>query len=113
MNKVVIDLDNPIWLEEGGFGIKSTRVFPYCALGKLSQHLGNDHKSAYSFYSKLSDEPSHEIYHLNDKGVVFEDKGKQENHQAALRLMFEKLMESGNVEFKGTKVSEVLGCLVK
>ncbi len=109
-NKVLIDLDHPIWNSEPGFGGESAnnmRNEPKCALGKLGVVTG---LYPYGFYTEITGKNSERIYTLNDKGITEDSTRscKPSNHWQAVSLMLEDLAASGKVEFKGTMVSDVL-----
>ena len=38
--KIVVDLDHPVWLSEPGYGNMGTVKAPYCALGKMKVASG-------------------------------------------------------------------------
>lgn len=108
MDRIVIDLDDSFWPSDPGYNIGGMLRAPYCALGKLG-YLTNTHGiDVYGLYQKLANvETSKEIYALND-GLNGAGDRQVDNHWAAVRLMLQRLQESGNVKFKGTKVSDIL-----
>lgn len=108
MKKIVVDLTNPVWEQEGGFGpnsIYSNHRGPKCAIGKLNTCTlkSSRHHEIFTWFLNLFDsngsDKFSEIWKLNDGHGKF--KNSQEDHKAAVKLMLQYLIESGKVEFIG------------
>ncbi len=101
--KLIVDLDNPVWLSEPGYGHVASFSPPYCAIGKFASCVGLEGTN--SSYSAVKDlgVPTASIWTTNDMG-----EGVPNNHWKAVRLLLDSLASGGKVFFKGTKVSDIL-----
>lgn len=115
-NKIVVDLDHPVWLSEPGYRYFKGDDGNYCALGKALIASGHTISSQDSYYEDfalimfyLSIGVARSIAYTNDnlgtkEGFVM----KPENHWKAVKMVLEELAKNPNVELKGTKVHDVL-----
>lgn len=106
--KIVVDLDHPVWLSEPGFGNEGTIKAPYCILGKMRVASGLDELTS-GLYTTLIEAgiDTKKYWSLND---LEDDKGYwcNENHWKAVRTLLEDLAANPNVELKGTMISDVI-----
>lgn len=106
MDKVIVDLDHSVWLEEGGFGPDSVSGLiegPKCAIGKFNVASGLLYGQYFQLGRILNDNDSIEtIWRTNDSKNA-NGTYSQLNHQKAVRLLLEELAKHPDkVEFKGS-----------
>ncbi len=119
--KIVVDLNHPVWLSEPGYGNPKTLNGPYCAIAK--DYIAVNNKKPYitgpfNMYKWLEKAANIDesqvvaIYSCNDDykiGIVNDDpQTKPENHWKAVRMVLEALATNPNVELKGTMISDVI-----
>lgn len=115
MDKLIVDLSHPIWLEKGGYGAQSAYASydgSKCAVGKFNVACKH-YDGPYDLIKKyLSPAQLTKIWEVNDGTKWLPDQniwvqdGKP-NHETAVRMMLEFLGANKNVEFAGTELRDV------
>lgn len=124
MNKLIVDLDNGVWLEPAGYGF-STQYYDSkvrCTIGKFNACVENKDKvNPYALIDEIiGQEKVREIISINDgrnllmdevefnKGLQFFEPLKEgADHEKAVRLLLEELAKHPDkVEIRGTYVRD-------